>query len=83
MQNPYLLAALGEDRHRQCPCGAIAERHERLCRKCRARMAWRRKTTRASRRAARHLVARQVGEGTQILASVMALFGAIGKGVES
>lgn len=26
-----------------CPCGALAEEHHRLCRKCRARATWRRR----------------------------------------
>jgi hypothetical protein len=84
MDHPRLIAALADDdRHRQCPCGAVAEPSERLCRKCDARMAWRRKTTRTSRRAARRLAAHQIHEGTRILASAMALLQVIGKGVES
>ena len=55
--NPTLIAALADERRRQCPCGAVAERPDRLCRKCHARMTWRRKTTRTSRRAARRLAA--------------------------
>ena len=56
---------------------------QRLCRKCHARMTWRRKTTRTSRRGARRLAAHQAHEGTRILASAMALLQSIGKGVES
>ena len=77
------IAALADERHRQCPCGAIAERPDRLCRKCHARMLWRRKTTRTSRRAARRLAARQAHEGTRIFASAMAVLQVIGRGVES
>lgn len=40
-----LNVALAEQRRRQCPCGAVAERHVGLCRKCQSRNAWRRKTT--------------------------------------
>ena len=83
MDHPRLIAALADDRRRQCPCGAVAERSERLCRKCHARMTWRRKTARTSRRAARRLAAHQAHEGTRIFASAMALLKAIGKGVES
>jgi hypothetical protein len=83
MDHPKLIAVLADDQHRHCPCGAVAERPQRLCRKCHARMTWRRKTTRTSRRAARRLAAHQVHEGTRILASTMALLQAIGKGVES
>jgi hypothetical protein len=83
MNQPRLIAALADERHRQCPCGAIAERPDRLCRKCHARMLWRRKTTRTSRRAARRLAAHQAHEGTRIFASAIALLQVIGRGVES
>ena len=83
MTHPDLIAALADERRRQCPCGAVAERPDRLCRKCQARMAWRRKTTRTSRRAARRLAARQAHEGTRIFASAMALLRTVSKGAES
>ena len=83
MDHPRLIAALADDTHRQCPCGALVERPDRLCRKCHARMLWRRKTTRTSRRAARRLAAHQAHEGTRIFASAMALIQTISKGVES
>jgi hypothetical protein len=83
MNQSHLIAALADDRHRQCPCGAAAERPDRLCRKCHARMLWRRKTTRTSRRAARRLAALQAHEGTRIFASAMALLQVIVGGVES
>jgi hypothetical protein len=83
MNQSHLIAALADDRHRQCPCGAAAERSDRLCRKCHARMLWRRKTTRTSRRAARRLAVLQTHEGTRIFASAMALLQVIGRGVES
>ena len=83
MNQTRLIAALADDWHRQCPCGAVAERPDRLCRKCHARMLWRRKTTRTSRRAARRLAALQAHEGTRIFASAMALLQVIGRGVEN
>ena len=83
MDHPRLIAALADDWRRQCPCGAVAERPDRLCRKCHARMAWRRRTTRTSRRAARRLDARQAHEGTRIFASAMARLQTISRGVES
>lgn len=83
MNQSHLIVALADDRNRQCPCGAVAERPDRLCRKCHARMLWRRKTTRTSRRAARRLAALQAHEGTRIFASVMALLQVIGRGVEN
>ncbi|GAA4620445.1 hypothetical protein GCM10023196_004450 [Actinoallomurus vinaceus] len=38
-----------DERGRQCPCGARSERRFGLCRKCRARAAWLRRTARARR----------------------------------
>ena len=83
MTHPDLTAALADDRRRQCPCGAAAERRDRLCRKCQARMSWRRRTTRTNRRAARRLAAHQAHEGTRIFASTMALLRTVSKGAES
>jgi len=83
MDKPRLIPALADDRHRLCPCGALAERPNRLCRKCQAHMAWRRKTTRPSRRTARRLTAHQAHQGTRIFASAMALLHAVDKGVKS
>ena len=61
--HPDLLAALADDRRRQCPCGAVTEQPHHLCRKCRARIVWRRKITPTSRRAARRLAKRQARAG--------------------
>jgi hypothetical protein len=69
--HPYLLAALADDRRRQCPCGAAAERTNGLCRKCQARVQWRRKTTRTPRRVARRLVSRQARSGARTLAQAI------------
>lgn len=82
MDHPRLIAVLADDRRRQCPCGAVAEQSERLCRKCHARMTWRRKTTRTSRRAARRLASHQAHESTRIFASAMELLQIVSKGVE-
>jgi hypothetical protein len=78
-----MIAALAEQRRHQCPCGAATEHSYSLCRKCHARMVWRRKTTRTGRRAARRLAARQAREGARILAQAMSLLHAVSKGVES
>ncbi|GAB3979213.1 hypothetical protein GCM10029978_073990 [Actinoallomurus acanthiterrae] len=45
----HLRALLLDNRSLQCPCGARAERRFDLCRKCRARAAWLRRTARARR----------------------------------
>jgi hypothetical protein len=52
--HPALVSLLTEDWQRQnCPCGAVPEHPYGLCRKCHARMTWRRRTTDTARRAAR------------------------------
>ena len=33
--HPILVAALAEDQHRRCPCGAVTQQPYRLCRSCR------------------------------------------------
>jgi hypothetical protein len=33
--HPILIAALAEDQHRRCPCGAVTQQPCRLCRGCR------------------------------------------------
>ena len=52
--HPNLIAALVEDRRRSCPCGAVTGQPHQLCRKCLARMIWRRHTSRRSRSVVRH-----------------------------
>jgi len=81
--NPGLLAAIAAQRHHQCPCGAATEQSYGLCRKCHARMAWRRHHTRTSRRAARRMAARQAREGARIFAYAVSLLHVTSKGVEN
>lgn len=66
-----LLAPPAEGRRRQCPCGAVTEHSYHLCRKCRARIVWRRKTTRTSRRVARRIATRQAHDGARIFAQAI------------
>jgi len=66
-----LLAPPAGGRRRQCPCGAVTDHSYHLCRKCRARVVWRRKTTRTSRRVARRLTARQAHNGARTFAQAL------------
>jgi hypothetical protein len=50
MNHPIPVAALVEDRHCRCPCGAVAQQHYGLCHRCQAAAIWRHKTTRTGRR---------------------------------
>ena len=49
MNHPILVAALVEDRRRTCPCGAVSNHPDGLCRQCQATVVWRRETTRTNR----------------------------------
>jgi hypothetical protein len=73
--HPTLVSLLAEERHRQnCPCGAVSEHPYALCRKCHARMAWRRRTTDNARRAARRQRrGRSTGERARMLALAVSM----------
>jgi hypothetical protein len=69
--HPDFVAALAAENRRTCPCGAVAESAHGLCRKCQARIAWRRKAMRKSRRGARRLAARHARTFVRLLADTM------------
>ena len=71
--HPSVIAAIAEYRYRQCPCGAATDQPYGLCRKCYARMVWRRHHSRASHRAARRLAARQARDGARLLTATKSL----------
>ena len=52
MNHPILVAALAEDRRRQCSCGAVTQEPNGTCRGCRAAAVSRHETARSSRRTA-------------------------------
>jgi hypothetical protein len=81
MHHPDLLAALAQDRIRQCPCGAMADRSYGLCRKCQARFAWRRKTASRRRQAARRFKGR-TRNLARLLVGAMSLLLTVSKGSE-
>jgi hypothetical protein len=66
MHNLALAVILTEQRRRQCPCGAVADRPHGLCRKCQDRSAWRRKTTSTRRKATRRRIGHRVRKATRI-----------------
>ena len=82
MNHPILVAALVEDRRHQCPCGTFAQQPHGLCRECQAVAAWRRETTRTSRRASPSWTHAGTGEA-HLFARVASLLQIIGKGAES
>lgn len=81
--HPEIIAMIATERHRRCPCGAVAERPGTLCRKCQARMAWRRRYDATSRRAARRIVRRQARNSARLLAGALALLSTSDKEVEN
>lgn len=72
MHNLALTAILAEQRRRQCPCGAVADRPFGLCRKCQHRAAWRRKATFNGRKAARRGIGHRARKGARIFADAFA-----------
>jgi hypothetical protein len=77
-----IKTVLAVDRRRRCPCGAVAERPGKFCRKCQARMAWRRRYDATNRRTARRIVRRQARDSARLLAGALALLAITDEGVE-
>jgi hypothetical protein len=79
MHNLALAVILADQRRRQCPCGAVADRPFGLCRKCHDRNAWRRKTTSTHRKtthrkSARRRIGRRVHDIGEFLVGPVAVF---------
>ena len=70
MRNLALAIILADQRRRQCPCGAVADRPLGLCRKCQDRNAWRRKTTSTRRKGARRN-GRRIRKVSQLFADML------------
>jgi hypothetical protein len=82
MYHPILIAALFEDRRHRCPCRTFAQQPYGLCRECQAVAAWRRETTRTSRRASPGWT--HAGKGkARLFARAASRLQIIGKGAES
>jgi hypothetical protein len=82
MNHPILIAALVEDRRRQCPCGAVAQQPYGLCRERQAVVVWRRETKRTKRRGTPN----RTRAGTlkaRLLAQAPSLLQIIGEGAEN
>jgi hypothetical protein len=82
MNHPILIAALAEDRRRQCPCGAVTQEPNGMCRGCQAAAVSRHETARSSRRTA----SRRTPAGTakaRLFGWAASLLQIIGKGAES
>jgi hypothetical protein len=70
MHYPLIIMAMASDRRRFCPCGAVTEHPSGLCRKCHARMTWRRHNTRPRRRTGH----RRSGRQARVLALAASMF---------
>ena len=82
MNHPVLVAALAEDRRRQCSCGAVTRELNGKCRGCRAAAVSRHETGRSSRRTASRWTPAQAAKA-RLLEWVASLLQIIGKGAES
>jgi hypothetical protein len=82
MHNLALTVILADQRRRQCPCGAVADRPFGLCRKCQNRNAWRRKTTSGRRKAIRRRLADRARNVARFLVAVLAVLLTMTNGLE-
>jgi hypothetical protein len=76
--NPTLIAALADDRRRQCPCGAVAQQLDGLCRGCHIATICR-SDTETSHHASRHPAHARSGKAG-LLARVASLLQMVTKG---
>ena len=82
MNHPILVAALAEDRRRQCSCGAVMQEPNGTCRRCRAAAVSRHEVARSSRRTASRWTTAGIAKA-RLFAWVASLLQIIGKGAES
>ena len=82
MHNLALTVILADQRRRQCPCGAVADRPFGLCRKCQNRNAWRRKTTSGRRKAIRRRIADRARNVARFLGDILAVLPTMINGLE-
>ena len=69
-----ITIALAEDRRRFCPCGAVTEQPYGMCRKCHARMTWRRHKTGPRRRTGRRRSGRLARDRARAFAFTVSMF---------
>jgi hypothetical protein len=82
MNHPNLVAALAEDRRRQCSCGAVTQEPNGTCRGCRAAAVSRHETARSSRRTTSRWAPVR-GAKARLFGWAASLLQVIGKGAES
>ena len=82
MNHPILVAALAEDRRRQCSCGAVTQEPNGTCRACRVAAVARHEAERPSRRTASRWAPARIAKA-RLFAWVASLLQIIGKGAES
>ena len=82
MNHPILVAALADDRCRQCSCGAVTQAPNGRCRGCQAAAVARHETAAPSRRAASRWTPPGIAKA-RLFAGVASLLQIFGKGAES
>jgi hypothetical protein len=82
MNHPILVAALAEDRRRQCSCRAVTQAPNGMCRGCRIAAVARHEAPPSSRRAASRCMPAGVAKA-RLFAWATSLLQIRGKGAES
>jgi hypothetical protein len=80
---PNLIAALVDDRRNSCPCGAVNDHSHQPCRKCLARINWRRQLSQRPRSVARHRASPPARAWPRTLGAIASILRIIGKGASS
>jgi len=70
--------AIADSPRRFCPCGAVTEHPSGLCRKCHARMTWRRHKARPRRRTVRRRSGRPARDRARLVAYAASMSGPTG-----
>jgi hypothetical protein len=81
--HPDLIAALAEDGHKSCPCGAVNGQLGGLRRKCLTRTIWRRLISRPARHVIRRGSDRLARNRAWIFTVAASMLRTIGKGANS
>jgi hypothetical protein len=81
MNHPILVAALAEDRRRQCSCGAVTQKPNGMCHRCRAAAVSRHETAMSSCRTTSRWTPVGIAKA-RLFAWVAWLLQIIGKGAE-
>jgi hypothetical protein len=80
---PNLIAAVVEDRRRSCRCGLATSQLHEPCRRCYARISWRRRTNQRSQSVGKNEAKRRARAWTWVLAMAASVLRVLAKGARS